>query len=205
MNNNDYSGKLYVFSGPSGTGKSSIVKPILDSREDCTFSVSATTRDKREGEEHGVNYYFVDRKTFTEMIDRNEFLEYAEYVNNLYGTPKKPVLEQLNNGKNVILDIEVQGADQIKKQYPEAVLIFIVPPSLEELERRLINRGTDSSERIAQRMDQAKREFSKINNYDYIVVNDVLEKAIKDADSIISSQDYRYSRRNNEIMEVYKS
>ena len=205
MKRHNNPGKLYVFSGPSGTGKSSIVQPILESRDDCTFSVSATTREKREGEEHGVNYYFVDCETFKEMIDRNEFLEYAEYVNNLYGTPRKPVLEQLEKGNNVILDIEVQGADQIKKQYPEAVLIFIVPPSLEELEQRLINRGTDSPERITQRMEQAKKEFSKIDNYDYIVVNDILEKAIIDADSIISSQAYRYSIRNIEMMEAYKS
>lgn len=205
MNDNNGAGNLFVFSGPSGTGKSTIVNQILEIRDDTTFSVSATTREKREGEVHGVNYYFVDRETFSEMIQNNELLEYAEYVNNLYGTPKKPVIEQLSQGKNVILDIEVQGADQIKKQYPDAILIFIVPPSLKELEQRLINRGTDSEERIAQRMQQAKKEFSRIGNYDYIVVNDVLETAIDEALSIISAQDYKYSNRKIEIMEAYKS
>lgn len=203
--NNTFKGKLFVFSGPSGTGKSSIVNRVLDMRDDVAFSVSATTREKREGEEHGVDYFFVDRETFLQMVDRGEFLEHAEYVNNLYGTPKEPVLKQLNKGINVILDIEVQGADQIKKQYPEAILLFIVPPSLEELKRRLINRGTDSPERIEQRMEQAKKEFSRIDNYDYIIVNDILETAISDANAIISSQLTRYSNRINTLMEEYKS
>lgn len=196
-------GSLIVVSGPSGTGKSTIVNTVLKKMPDIVFSVSATTRDKRTGEVDGVDYFFVSQDEFQRMINNNELLEHACYVNNYYGTPKKAVLDNLVMGNNVLLDIEVQGAEQIKEQYPEAIEIFVVPPSMEELQRRLFSRGTDSKEKIQQRLEQAKVEFAKINNYDYIVVNDTLEKAVDDTVAIIASQKNIYTIRQTNIMEAY--
>ena len=148
---NKKTGCLIVVSGPSGTGKSTIVNTVLDTCNDLSFSVSATTRQQREGETEGVDYFFVTKERFQQMIDNNELLEHAEYVGNYYGTPRKAVLDKIENGSSILLDIEVQGAEQVKDQFPEAVTMFVIPPSWEELERRLVNRGTDSMEKI-QRM-----------------------------------------------------
>lgn len=200
---NKKTGCLIVVSGPSGTGKSTIVNTVLDTCNDLSFSVSATTRQQREGETEGVDYFFVTKERFQQMIDNNELLEHAEYVGNYYGTPRKAVLDKIENGSSILLDIEVQGAEQVKDQFPEAVTMFVIPPSWEELERRLVNRGTDSIEKIQARLKQAKSEIEKIENYDYIIVNDVLETAISEVISIIATQNYKYNKRINDLTEAY--
>lgn len=200
---NKKTGCLIVVSGPSGTGKSTIVNTVLDTCNDLSFSVSATTRQQREGETEGVDYFFVTKERFQQMIDNNELLEHAEYVGNYYGTPRKAVLDNIENGSSILLDIEVQGAEQVKDQFPEAVTMFVIPPSWEELERRLVNRGTDSMEKIQARLKQAKSEIEKIENYDYIIVNDVLETAISEVISIIATQNYKYNKRINDLTEAY--
>ena len=200
---NKKTGCLIVVSGPSGTGKSTIVNTVLDTCNDLSFSVSATTRQQREGETEGVDYFFVTKERFQQMIDNNELLEHAEYVGNYYGTPRKAVLDKIENGSSILLDIEVQGAEQVKDQFPEAVTMFVIPPSWEELERRLVNRGTDYSEKIQARLKQAKSEIEKIENYDYIIVNDVLETAISEVISIIATQNYKYNKRINDLTEAY--
>ena len=200
---NKKTGCLIVVSGPSGTGKSTIVNTVLDTCNDLSFSVSATTRQQREGETEGVDYFFVTKGRFQQMIDNNELLEHAEYVGNYYGTPRKAVLDKIENGSSILLDIEVQGAEQVKDQFPEAVTMFVIPPSWEELERRLVNRGTDSMEKIQARLKQAKSEIEKIENYDYIIVNDVLETAISEVISIIATQNYKYNKRINDLTEAY--
>ena len=200
---NKKTGCLIVVSGPSGTGKSTIVNTVLDTCNDLSFSVSATTRQQREGETEGVDYFFVTKERFQHMIDNNELLEHAEYVGNYYGTPRKAVLDKIENGSSILLDIEVQGAEQVKDQFPEAVTMFVIPPSWEELERRLVNRGTDSMEKIQARLKQAKSEIEKIENYDYIIVNDVLETAISEVISIIATQNYKYNKRINDLTEAY--
>ena len=200
---NKKTGCLIVVSGPSGTGKSTIVNTVLDTCNDLSFSVSATTRQQREGETEGVDYFFVTKERFQQMIDNNELLEHAEYVGNYYGTPRKAVLDKIENGSSILLDIEVQGAEQVKDQFPEAVTMFVIPPSWEELERRLVNRGTDSMEKIQARLKHAKSEIEKIENYDYIIVNDVLETAISEVISIIDTQNYKYNKRINDLTEAY--
>ena len=200
---NKKTGCLIVVSGPSGTGKSTIVNTVLDTCNDLSFSVSATTRQQREGETEGVDYFFVTKERFQQMIDNNELLEHAEYVGKYYGTPRKAVLDKIENGSSILLDIEVQGAEQVKDQFPEAVTMFVIPPSWEELERRLVNRGTDSMEKIQARLKQAKSEIEKIENYDYIIVNDVLETAISEVISIIATQNYKYNKRINDLTEAY--
>ena len=200
---NKKTGCLIVVSGPSGTGKSTIVNTVLDTCNDLSFSVSATTRQQREGETEGVDYFFVTKERFQQMIDNNELLEHAEYVGNYYGTPRKAVLDKIENGSSILLDIEVQGAEQVKDQFPEAVTMFGIPPSWEELERRLVNRGTDSMEKIQARLKQTKSEIEKIENYDYIIVNDVLETAISEVISIIATQNYKYNKRINDLTEAY--
>ena len=188
-------GKLIVISGPSGAGKSSVVFKAIEGREDMCFSTSATTRSPRPGEQDGREYFFVDRERFQAMIDGDELLEYAQYVGNFYGTPRAYVEQQLARGMNVILDIEVQGARQVKEKMPDAVMIFIVPPDLEELRRRLIKRGTDAMDVIDARLERAKQEYLEAGIYDYIIVNDDLSLAAKEFDSIIRAEHCRASQR----------
>ncbi|MBQ7459994.1 MAG: guanylate kinase [Oscillospiraceae bacterium] len=170
-------GKLYIISGPSGCGKSTVLREVFRHRRNIFFSVSATTRGPREGEVDGKDYYFVTREEFERMIGADELLEHAQYVSNYYGTPRKPVEAMLSEGNDVVLDIEVQGAGQVKTKMPEAVSLFILPPSLEELERRLRGRGTETEEKIRSRLNQAEREIAKSGSYDYRVVNDDVERA----------------------------
>ncbi|MBE6969615.1 MAG: guanylate kinase [Ruminococcaceae bacterium] len=178
-------GKLLVLSGPSGCGKGTVLRALMDGREDMAFSVSATTRAPRPGEVDGREYYFVSRERFMEMVERGELLEHAEFVGNCYGTPKAPVLQQLEAGRHVLLDIEVQGAAQVKKAMPEAVLVFLAPPSLAELERRLRGRGTETEEKIQQRLKTAEYEMSLVGEYDYTVVNDVVTRAAAEVAAIL--------------------
>ena len=163
-------GKLFVISGASGVGKSTVLQRVIQEGENLFFSVSATTRKPRPGEQDGVNYFFVSKDTFRKMIARDEFVEYDAHMNNFYGTPKAQLEDKLKAG-NVILDIEPNGAFAVKRQRPEAVLIFIAPPSMEELERRLRSRGDTSAQQIELRLERAKWEMEQRFRYDYIVVN----------------------------------
>ena len=181
-------GKTFIISGPSGVGKSTVLQALLERRKDLYFSVSATTRPCRPGETDGVHYHFLDVDTFHEWIAKNEFLEYAEYVGNFYGTPKRYVDEAMDQGRDVILDIEVQGAIQVTGQRPETVTIFIAPPSWTELERRLTERGTDSAEKIQKRLLRAKVEFQTAHTYDYFVINDTVENAVRELEAILTAE-----------------
>ncbi len=181
-------GKTFIISGPSGVGKSTVLQALMEKRQDLYFSVSATTRDPRPGEIDGVHYHFLDVDTFREWIAKDEFLEYAEYVGNFYGTPKKFVDGAMDRGQDVILDIEVQGAIQVTSKRPDSVRIFIAPPSWTELERRLTERGTDSEEKIQKRLLRAKVEFQTAHTYDYFVINDSVENAVQELNAIMTAE-----------------
>lgn len=195
-------GLLIVVSGPSGAGKSTVISRVMRDDPDCVFSISATTRPPRGAERDGVEYYFVGRERFEQMIEKGELLEHAEYVGNYYGTPKAPVMKSIDKGKNVIFDIEVQGAMQIKRQCPEAILIFVVPPRFSDIEKRLRGRKTDSEEKILARLETARREYKQAEQYDYIVVNDDPELASDEMDAIITAEKCRTKYRKNFILEV---
>ncbi len=195
-------GTLFVVSAPSGCGKGSILRPILKEDKSIYYSVSATTRQPREEDVDGVTYHFMTKEGFEELISKNGFFEYASYCGNYYGTPKKPVLDNLEAGNDVILEIETQGAFNIKKEMPEAVLIFILPPSLKELRRRLLKRGSEAEEVINKRMSEAVREIELANNYDYVIINDGLEEAIEDFKSVCKISKIRNNTKNiiNEVL-----
>ena len=188
-------GKLIVISGPSGAGKSTVVFNAMGDRNDCCFSTSVTTRDPRPGEVDGREYFFVDNAEFDRMVENDELLEHAEYVEHKYGTPRNYVVNKLNDGANVILDIEVQGARQVKAKMPEAVTIFIVPPSLTELERRLTNRGTETEETVRARLERARQEYQEADFYDYIIINEEYEKAADELSAIINAERCRFANR----------
>jgi len=186
-------GKLLVISGPSGAGKSTVVFKAIEGRDDICFSTSATTRSPRPGEVNGREYFFVSFERFLEMVEHDELLEHAEYVANRYGTPRAYVEQRLEEGMNVILDIEVQGARQVRRKMPEAVLIFIAPPSLEELEHRLRGRGTDSESAIEGRLIRARQEYQEADFYDYLIINDDVEKAAAKLNAIIQAEHCRFA------------
>ncbi len=188
-------GRLFVISGPSGAGKSTVISRVIADREDLQFSVSATTRAPRKGEVDGVNYHFVDRERFEQMIKDGELLEYVEYVDSYYGTPIKPILQSLEKGVNILLDIEVIGAGNVRKVMPDAVMIFLAPPSMKELERRLRGRGDVPEEKIISRLERAKMEYREIPKYDYIVINDNADDAATELRSIILAEQCRTSNR----------
>ena len=197
-------GRLIVFSAPSGCGKGTMLREILRD-ENFYISVSATTREPREGEVDGVDYHFISREKFQNLIDNNGMLEYAEYCDNLYGTPVKEVKEQLDKGRNVILEIEVKGAMKIRKLCPEALFIFVVPPSLKELDRRLRKRGTETEEVIIQRVERAAEEIPYAVKYDYIIVNDGLDDAVEVFRSIVRAESFRAEFARELINEVMKN
>lgn len=188
-------GKLIVISGPSGVGKSTVVFNAIGDRNDCCFSTSVTTRDPRPGELDGREYFFVDDAEFDRMIENNQLLEHAEYVTHKYGTPRAFVLNKLEEGYNVILDIEVNGARQVNQKMPEAVMIFVAPPSLAELETRLRNRGTETEDTIRARLDRARQEYREADFYDYIIINDDIEKAADELSAIIDAERCRFANR----------
>lgn len=195
-------GMLIILSGPSGCGKGTVLKALLEKREDTVVSVSVTTRAPRPGEEDGVHYHFRSRADFEQMIAKNELLEYAEYNGNYYGTPLPPMQAWLDEGKNVVLEIEVQGAEKVMNRLPEAISMFIIPPSMENLEKRLRGRGTETEEVILGRLAAAKREFAAARLYQYIVCNDEVENAVCQIETILKAETMRYERMKNTLTEV---
>lgn len=197
-------GLLLVVSGPSGAGKGTICKALLNKNDQIKLSVSATTRKPRTGEVHGVNYFFLEKEEFTTMIENGEFLEYAQIYDNFYGTPKAAIIECLEKGQDVILEIEMQGAKQIKEVYPEGVFIFVLPPSLEELKSRIVGRGTETAEEIEKRFSCAFEEINQIVNYDYFIVNEDVDKSVNDIEAIICAEKNKVTRYKNNIIDKFK-
>ena len=197
-------GRLFVVSGPSGAGKGTICKELLNT-EDLDLSISMTTRKPRGKEVEGISYYFVSHEEFQKTIDEGGLLEWAEIYNNRYGTPKAPVLEKLAQGRDVILEIEMKGALQVKKSYPKSVLIFVLPPSISELKKRLIARGTETEEQIELRTRTTIEEIKTIKDYSYFIVNDDLETALSDARTIIRAEHLRVEDQAEDIIHKYES
>ena len=197
-------GLLLVVSGPSGAGKGTICKALLNKNDKIKLSVSATTRKPRNGEVHGVNYFFIEKEEFTRMLENGEFLEHAQIYDNFYGTPKAAIIECLEKGQDIILEIEMQGARQIKEVYPEGVFIFVLPPSLEELKSRIVGRGTETQEEIEKRFSCAFEEINQIVNYDYFIVNEDIEKSVNDVEAIILSEKNKVTRYKNNIIDKFK-
>lgn len=195
---------LIVVSGPSGAGKGTICKEVLSRRDDIFVSISATTRDPRAGEEHGTNYFFITREEFEKKIEEEAFIEYAEVYKNLYGTPKDYVLDKLNRGENILLEIDIQGALQVKKRYPEGVFIFILPPSMKELKNRIIGRGSETPESLDRRFSSAFQEIEFVNQYDYYIINDQVKKAANLMESIIDAERCKVIEDIEEIVKMFK-
>lgn len=195
-------GILVVVSGFSGAGKGTLMKRLMEKYDNYALSVSATTRTPRPGEEHGREYFFHTKKEFEELILEDALIEYAQYVDNYYGTPKAYVEKQLNMGKDVILEIEIQGALKVKKKMPNTLLLFVTPPNAEELKRRLVNRGTESLEVIESRLSRASEEAKGMSEYDYILINDVIEDCVDNMHNIIQSQHDAVKNRQEFIKEI---
>jgi guanylate kinase len=196
-------GQLFVISGPSGAGKGTICRELVG-RSDAALSVSMTTRKPRIGEAHGQSYFFVPKEKFDRIIAEGGFLEYAEVYDFLYGTPKKWVCDMLESGRDVILEIDIQGALQVKENYPHGVFIFILPPSMSELRKRITGRGTESAEDIDRRLSEALKELTYLEKYDYCLVNGVLEEAVKRALAIMVAEHSRVGEDVSEIIEKYR-
>lgn len=180
-----YPGRLVVLTGPSGVGKGTVVKCLQQNHPELHFSVSVTTRPPRPGEQEGINYYFLSQETFKDLLKSGGLLEWAEYADNFYGTPRGPVQAKLAAGEDVLLEIELEGARQVTTQLPEAIRIFLKPPSLEELERRLRERGQDSETSIQRRLAQAQNELDAIDEFDYVIVNDTLDLALAELEALL--------------------
>lgn len=200
---NHQAGKLFVISGPSGAGKGTICKAIVG-RDNIDLSISMTTRNPRPGEVNGKDYFFVSKEEFLENIEKNNLLEYATVYENMYGTPKDAVIKKLERGRNVILEIDIQGGLQIKKDMPEAVLIFILPPSLAVLRERLEGRQTDSPEAIEKRLSETLNEIKLLGEYDYYVINEEIEDAINDVKGIIAAEARRVPDKVKPIIGRYE-
>lgn len=198
-------GFLLVLSGPSGSGKGTVSEALLkNNKEDIVFSISATTRKPRKTEVDGENYFFLEEEEFKKMAEEGEFLEYAYVHNNYYGSPRKFVMEQIEKGEIVLLEIDVQGALQIKKNYKEAIFIFLLPPTMDELRNRIVKRGTETEEDIKRRFSNAFKELDFVGEYDFFVVNDKVEDAVKDIEAIIKSERLRVKRYADIKLKVLK-
>lgn len=187
-------GLLIVVSGPSGVGKGTVCAALRKRMPELTYSVSATTRAPREGEQEGVNYFFKTVPEFKRMIQNDELIEWAQYVGNYYGTPRRFVEETLASGKDILLEIEVQGAVQVKQRFPQGIFIFLVPPTMEDLRERILNRGTETETSLTNRLDAASDEFKQIHQYDYVVINDEVESACERVRAIIIAEHCRKDR-----------
>ncbi len=198
-------GNVFIISGPSGSGKDTILAEIFKKLPDVFFSISSITRPMRENEREGEKYNFISKEAFSKMLFNDELLEYNEYIGNYYGTPRKPVEKATSEGRDAIIEVDVNGASQIKEKLSDAVSIFVMPPSYEELERRLRGRGTEKEEVIAKRMSEAINEIKRAEEYDYILVNDKLDVAVNDAISIILSERSKLKNKKHIILEVLKN
>ena len=192
-------GKTFIICGPSGVGKGTVVARLLASDPKLYFSVSATTHPPRPGEVDGKHYHFLSREQFQRWIDEDAFLEHAEFVGNLYGTPKLYVDKAMDQGRDVILDIEIQGAEQVHRRRPEAIRIYVAPPSWAELERRLIGRGTEDMEKVRRRLERGKEEFAVARDFDYFVINDTVDRAVEELRAILLAEHCRPDERITQI------
>lgn len=197
-------GILLVICGPSGVGKGTVCKEFLGENRNIKLSVSATTRSPRIGEVDGVSYHFLEIGQFEKMVENGEFIEYARVYDNYYGTPKAEVLKNLQNGEDVLLEIDIQGAMQVKSSYPDAVFVFILPPSLRELRDRIVKRGSETEESLKLRFGSAYDEICKIEHFDYFVVNDDIEKAVRQLDCIMMAEKNRVLRNKENILENFR-
>ena len=195
-------GILFILSGPSGVGKGTVRQRLFEQETHLKYSVSATTREKRTGEQEGIDYFYTTKEQFEAMIQNGELLEHAQYVENYYGTPRAYVEEQLEKGNDVFLEIEVQGALQVKENFPEGVFIFLFPPSLEELKNRIIGRGTESDELVRNRLKEAEKEISMMSEYDYVVVNDDVDQAVQKIKAVITSEHCKRERIEAEYKKI---
>lgn len=192
-------GLLLVISGPSGAGKGTICKELLRRDKDMNLSISATTREPRRGEEDGVNYFFIERDKFKNMIENDEFLEHAEVYSNFYGTPKQWVLDKLEQGEDVLLEIDIEGALNVKEIYPDGVFTFIMPPSMEELKNRIEKRATETKEAMIERLESAYKEIEYVFKYDYAVLNDEVDSAVDNIQAILKAEQCKVNRQRDII------
>mgnify|MGYP002531257740 CR=1 FL=1 len=197
-------GILIILSGFSGVGKGTVVRRLLSDYDNYALSISATTRKPREGEEDGVSYFFKSKEEFEQMIKEDSFIEHARYVENYYGTPKAYVQEQLDAGKDVILEIEIQGALKVKEKYPDALMLFLVPPDAQTLKERLVGRGTETADVIHDRLERAAQEAQEMGSYEYIIVNDDLDTCVEEMHQIIRSERFRTKRNTQFIEKIQK-
>ena len=195
-------GILAVVSGFSGAGKGTIMKGLMNRYDNYALSISATTREPREGEVHGREYFFVSEEEFEDMIREDRLIEYARYEDHYYGTPKDYVMSQMEAGKDVILEIEIQGALKVKEKFPETLLIFVAPPSAEELKRRLVNRGTETADVIDARMKRACEEAEQMDRYDYLLINDEIDRCVEELNSLIQGQHRRMTLQEGFVSQM---
>lgn len=201
----DELGILFILSGPSGVGKGTVRKRLFEEQTELQYSISMTTREMRSGESEGVDYFYKSKEDFEQLIEDDQLLEYAKYVNNYYGTPRNYVEETLAKGKDVFLEIEVQGALQVKENFPQGVFIFLFPPSLEELKNRIVNRGTESQELVINRLKEARKEIEMMHAYDYVVVNDDVSLAVERVKAIIQSEHLRRERVEKQYKKILEA
>ncbi len=195
-------GRVFIISGPSGSGKDTLLKILFERYPNMKFSISSITRPMREGEVEGEKYNFISKESFLSMLANDELLEHNEFVGNFYGTPKKPVMDAVSSGEDIIIEVDVNGAAQIREKMPEVISIFIMPPSLEVLKARLSGRGTETKALVEKRLNAALDEIRRAEEYNYIIVNDVLEEAIEDITTVINSEKFRLDRQQYLINQI---
>ena len=201
---NTEKGLLIVISGPSGAGKGTVCKALLKDVPELKLSISTTTRKPRPGEVNGINYNFIEKEQFKIMMQKKEFLEYAMVYDNYYGTPKEKVMDELQQGNDIILEIDIQGALKVKSEFPEGVFIFVMPPSMEELKNRITKRGTETQEELTKRFQASYEEINYVSKYNYIVINDEIDKAVKKIKSILIAEKCRVDRLKDSIEEIVR-